>query len=78
MFDLEKPKWIIQDGELRMGRVVNHSNLAILNHHGTIASDKVAIQFGSIAVLETTKFFSKHTVECICDHSHYNVKVYLD
>ena len=24
----EKPKWIIQDGELRMGRVVNHSNLA--------------------------------------------------
>ncbi len=23
MFDLEKPKWIIQDGELRMGRVVN-------------------------------------------------------
>lgn len=28
MFDLAKPKWIIQDGDLRMGRVVNHSNLA--------------------------------------------------
>ena len=28
MFDLAKPKFIIQDGELRMGRVVMHKDLA--------------------------------------------------
>lgn len=27
MFDLEKPKWIIQDNQLRLGRVVSHSDL---------------------------------------------------
>jgi len=28
----EKPKWIIQDGELKMGRVVAHEDLAGENH----------------------------------------------
>jgi len=28
MFDLSKPKWIIQNNQLRMGRVVSHSDLA--------------------------------------------------
>ena len=28
MFDLDKPKWIIQNNELRIGRVVSHSDLA--------------------------------------------------
>lgn len=28
MFDLAKPKWIIQDGEHRLGRVVMHEDLA--------------------------------------------------
>lgn len=28
MFDLTKPKWIIQDNMLRLGNVVNHSDLA--------------------------------------------------
>lgn len=27
MFDLEKPKWIIQDNQLRLGRVISHSDL---------------------------------------------------
>lgn len=34
MFDFTKPKWIIQDNQLRMGRVVNHSDLAIKNQFG--------------------------------------------
>lgn len=34
MFDLTKPKWIIQDGELRMGRVVAHKDLAKKNEFG--------------------------------------------
>jgi hypothetical protein len=29
MFDFTKPKWIIQDKQLRMGRVVNHFELAV-------------------------------------------------
>jgi hypothetical protein len=28
MIDFNKPKWIIQNNQLRMGRVVNHSDLA--------------------------------------------------
>lgn len=32
ILDLEKPKFIVQDGMLRMGRVVNHSDL--MNENG--------------------------------------------
>ena len=34
MFDLTKPKWIIQDNELRIGNVVNHADLAKENEFG--------------------------------------------
>jgi hypothetical protein len=34
MFDLTKPKWIIQDGELLLGRVVSHRDLAKKNEFG--------------------------------------------
>lgn len=36
MFDLEKPKWIIQDRELRLGRVVAHEDLTKENGDGGV------------------------------------------
>lgn len=40
MFDLKYPKWIIQNGELRMGRVVSHRDLAEKNIHGGVTGVK--------------------------------------
>lgn len=40
MFDLKKPKWVIQNGELRMASVVSHRDLARENAHGEVSGVK--------------------------------------